>query len=224
MGWEPIDAEIESQMDAIYSGVLDDYYKSDAYHEDIGRGIDEFIAERQKSYYLGHPSLIHPATRLLAEARELFDLQHYASAQVFAGAAAEIAFGDTLLKPMVYGLVHSDTVAPLVADVIENARSIYKFKALLVAIVSEFSQIDLTANSSELNNQSLWSFVDGVRKQRNSILHSDGFSKVSKEDAETAITASSQLLEQVLPKVLAGIGLHLHGGEVCGDSHGSNAS
>ncbi len=224
MGYEPIDAEYESKMEALYEGVLESYYGSDAYHEDIGRGIDDFIADRQKSYYLGHPTLIHPAEHLLAEARELFDLKHYASAQVFAGASAEIVFGDALLKPMVYGLVHSDTVAPLVADVIENARSVYKFKALLVAIVSEFSQIDLTANSTDLNNQSLWSFVDGVRKQRNSVLHSDGFSKVNKEDAETAITASTQLLELVLPKVLDGIGLHLHGADVCGESHGNASS
>ena len=223
MGWEPIDAEYDSQMDAIYSGVLAEYYNSDAYHEDIGRAIDDFVADRQKSYYLNHPSLLHPAVRLLTEARDLFDIQHYASAQVFAGAAAEIVFGDALLKPMVYGLVHSDAVAPLVADVVENARSVYKFKALLVAIVSEFSRIDLTANLPEINNQSLWSFVDGVRKQRNAVLHSDGFATVTKEDAERAITVSSQLLDLVLPKVLAGIGLHLHGADVCGDPHKSKS-
>lgn len=123
---------------------------------------------------------------------------------------------------MVYGLVHSDSVAPLVADIIESTRSVYKFKALLITIVSEFSQIDLNANSAELNNQSLWGFVDAVRKQRNSVLHADGFSKVSKEDAETAITASGLLLDTVLPKVLAGIGLYLHAADLCGDLHHSS--
>ena len=122
MGWEPIDAEYESQMEAIYNGVLDEYLKSDSYHEDINRAIDDFTTDRQKAFYLKVPTLTEPAFNLLAEAKDLFELNHYGAAQVMAGAAAEVAFGDALLKPMVYGLVHNETMAPEVAKIIENAR------------------------------------------------------------------------------------------------------
>jgi len=219
MGYEPIDAEYEMQMDAIYDGVLEQYYNSDAYHEDISRGIEEFIDERQRSFYLEKPDVAKPAFDLLGQAGELFNMGQYGAAQVFAGAAAELTFGDALLKPMVYGLAHSDTVAPVLAGIIENARSVHKFKALLVAIVSEFSGIDLTANVASLSNRSLWSYVDDVRRQRNAILHGDGLMKVNREDAELALTVASELFHKVLPSVLAKIGLHLHDATVCSKSH-----
>jgi hypothetical protein len=93
---------------------------------------------------------------------------------------------------MVYGLVHNDSIAPVVADIIENARAVYKFRALLIAIVSQFSGIDLTANVQELDNKSFWSLVNDVREQRNAILHRDQLLKVSKEDAEKAISGAAQ--------------------------------
>jgi hypothetical protein len=102
---------------------------------------------------------------------------------------------------MVYGLVHNDSIAPIVANIIENARAVYKFRALLIAIVSQFSGIDLTANAKELGDKSFWSFVNDVREQRNTILHGDQLSKVNKEDAANAITGAAQLLENVLPAV-----------------------
>lgn len=135
MGYEPIDAEYEARLDNIYNGVLEEYRNSDSYYEDINRGIDEFISDRQKSFYIEKPTVAEPAFHLLVEARELFALGHYAAAQVIAGAAAEVTFGDALLKPMVYGFVHSDTVAPMVAKIIEDARSVWKFENLLVELI-----------------------------------------------------------------------------------------
>jgi len=219
VGYEPIDAEYEAQIDAVYEGVMEQYYQSEAYAEDLERGIDEFIAERQKSYYVDNPAVAESAFNLLAEARALFDLGHYGVSQVMAGAASELAFGDVLLKPMVYGLVHNDSIAPVVADIIENARAVYKFRALLIAIVSQFSGIDLTANVPELGNKSFWSLVNDVREQRNAILHRDQLLKVSKEDAEKAMAGAAQLLENVLPVILKTIGLHLHGSTVCSEAH-----
>jgi hypothetical protein len=102
MGYEPIDAEYEAQMDAIYEGVMEQYYHSDTYAEDLNRGIDEFIAARQKSYYVDNPSVAESAFSLLAEARALFELRRYGVSQVMAGAAAELAFGEVL--PQANGL------------------------------------------------------------------------------------------------------------------------
>lgn len=218
MGYEPIDAEYESQMDAIYNGVLEEYYASDSYAEDMNRGIEEFISDRQKSFYIKNPTVAESARNLLTEARQLFALDHFAAAQVMAGAAAEVTFGNALLKPMVYGFVHNDTIAPIVADIVESARQVFKFKALLVAIVSNFSGISLTA-VTQGSNQSLWDSVDKVRGQRNVVLHASGLLKVSREQAEEALALAATLLESVFPAVLVTLGLHLDGARVCADSH-----
>jgi hypothetical protein len=119
---------------------------------------------------------------------------------------------------MVYGLVHNETMAPEVAKIIENARQVYRFRALLVAIVSEFSGIDLNAPSASAK-ESLWKSVDKVREQRNDVLHRDGLLKVTRQEAEQSLALARTLLENVLPAVLASLGLHLHASRVCGDSH-----
>ena len=218
MGYEPIDAELEAQMDAIYDGVLEQYYRSDSYHEDVNRGIEEFIGDRQKSFYIQNPTLAEAAFSLLSEARELFALDHYAAAQVMAGAAAEVALGDALLKPMVYGFVHSDTVAPMVVDIVKNTRQLYRFEALVIEIVSQFSGINLRSKIGT-STHSLWESVKAVAMQRNEVLHSDGLSKVTREQAEHGLEVATTLLETVFPALLKNLGLHLHGARICADSH-----
>jgi len=217
MGYEPIDAEYEEQMDAMYEGVLEHYRNSDSYHEDINRGIDDFISERQKSFYIERPTVVEPAFNLLSEARELFALGHYAAAQVMAGAATEVTFGDALLRPMIYGFVHSDTVAPLIADVVEDARSVYRFKALLVEIVARFSGIDLYTFTVSGSNKSLWQSVNEVRTQRNDVLHRGGLLAVAREESEYALAVAMTLIETVFPAVIGNLGLHLHGTTICAD-------
>jgi hypothetical protein len=219
MGYEPIDAEYEAQMEAIYDGVLAEYRNSNDYYEDIGRGIDEFISDRQKSFYLEKPAVAEPAFNLLTEARELFTLSHYAAAQVMAGAAAEVTFGDALLKPMVYGFVHSDTVAPMVAKIIEDARSVWKFEALLIEIVLRFSGIDITTFAPLGSNETLWQSVKSVRGKRNEVLHRGGLAAVTREEAEQAIVVAATLIETVFPAVLNSLGLHLHGVNACANPH-----
>jgi hypothetical protein len=217
MGYEPIDAWYEEQQQAVYDGVLEAYRNSDEYAEDKWRAIEEFISERQKSYYLSNPLVAEPAFNLLEEARELYKLGHYPSAQVFAGAATEVGFGDILLKPIVHGFVHSDTFAPMIADIIEGARAVYKFKALIVHIVSEFSGIDLYTFKVGGSTDSLWKDIDAVRVQRNNVLHKGNLA-VTKEEAEHAILVAAALLEMIYPSVMKSLGLHLHNGiRVCGD-------
>jgi hypothetical protein len=217
MGYELIDAEYESQMDAIYDGVLEKYFRSDSYHEDISRAIEEFIDDRQKSYYIANPTVAEPASKLLTEARDLFALTHYGVAQVMAGAAAEVTLGDALLKPMVYGFSHSDTVAGLIVDIVNDTKHVYKFKALIIEIVSQFSGISLTSSTD--GSKSLWEFVRNVAKQRNQVLHGEGLLTVTKEQAEEAIVVATTLVETVFPALLARLGLHLHGVNICADSH-----
>jgi hypothetical protein len=218
MGYEPIDAEYESQMEAVYNGVLEEYFRSDSYHEDISRSIDEFINERQKSFYVMNSTVAEPAFNLLTEARELFVLDHYGAAQVMAGAAAEVTLGEALLKPMVYGFVHSDTVAPMLVKIVKDTKQLYRFEPLIIGIVSQFSGLSLT-EATDGSKKSLWEFVKSVARQRNEVLHGEGLVNVTREQADEAISVATTLLETVFPALLKNLGLHVHGIKICGDSH-----
>jgi hypothetical protein len=218
MGYEPIDAEYESQIDAIYNGVLEDYYRSDSFQQDISRGVEEFIDERQKAFYIMNPTVAEPAFNLLTEARELLVLKHYGAAQVIAGAAAEVTLGDAILKPMVYGFVHSDTVAPMVVKIVKDTKQVSRFDALIIEIVSKFSGISLT-DATGGSKKSLWEFVKNVGRQRNEVLHGEGLSSVTKEQAEEAIVMATTLFETVFPALLKNLGLHVHSAKICADSH-----
>jgi hypothetical protein len=152
----------------------------------------------------------------LTEARELFALNHFAAAQILAGAAAEVTFGNVILKPMVYGLVHSDTAAPILVEIVENTRQVYKFKALIVEIISQFTGINLFSKLTD-GQKSLWESVDSVREQRNRILHGDDLSIIKKEEVEHSLTVATILLETVFPALLKTLGLHLHEVRICTD-------
>src|SRR5262249_19788956 len=211
MGYEPCDAWYEEAEQAAYDAVMEQYRNSDAYYEDMDHAINEFVSERQKSFYIDKPLIAEPAFKLLSEANELFALDHYAASQVFAGAATEVFFGESLLKPIVFGFVHSDTFAPMVAEIIEGTRAVYKFKILISHIVSEFTKVDLSKFSVGASSNSLWNDIDAVRGKRNKIVHK-GELAVSKADAEHSILVATTLLETIFPSVIKGLGLHLHNG------------
>jgi hypothetical protein len=224
MGYEPIDAWYEEAEQAAYDAAMEQYRDSGAYFEDMGRAIDDFVSERQKSFYVEHPLIAESSFNLLSEAKDLFALNHYSASQVFAGAATEVIFGEALLKPIVFGFVHSDTFAPMVADIIEGARSVYKFKELILHIASEFSGKDLHKFKVGTSSNSLWQDIDAVRGQRNKIVHK-GTLAVNKQEAEHSILVATTLLETIFPSVIKSLGLHLHDAiRVCDNSRCQNES
>jgi hypothetical protein len=106
---------------------------------------------------------------------------------------------------MVYGFVHSDTVAPMLVSVVKNARQVYRFEALVIEIVSQFSGISLTSAAGD-SKRSLWESVKTVAKQRNEVLHGDGLLKVTRDQAEEALAVATTLLETVFPALLTTLG------------------
>ena len=85
MGYEPIDAEYEEREQATYDYFFDQFLESEAHRDQLGRAIDDFLIDRQKSFYLEHPEVAQKALVCLGEAQELFRLKRFSAAQVFAG-------------------------------------------------------------------------------------------------------------------------------------------
>ena len=85
------------------------------YEEHSKQAIEEFTAERLQSFYLNKPLLAKPSFDALVESRSLLR-SHPTAALVFAASATEVSLKEVLLKPVVYGLVHSESAAGLIAE------------------------------------------------------------------------------------------------------------
>ena len=57
----------------------------------------------------------------------------------------EIGLKKALLKPVVYGLVHSESAASLITELIDTRRSLDRFKNQLLAMLSDVVVINVSA-------------------------------------------------------------------------------
>lgn len=192
----PDEAEYEEFMDRLYE-------------EHKEQAIEEFTAELLQSYYSDHKLLAKPAFDALIEARNLMDTS-ITAALVFSAVAMEVALKDTLLKPIVYGLVHAASVASLVTDLVMGHRSMSRYKDLLLQILREQGGVDLLSYKRPDSSNSIWDEVKKVQTKRNLILHTAQMA--SKEEAALALSVASTIMETLFPSVVTRMGLHLHDG------------
>lgn len=61
MGYDEIDAENEQREQAAYDYFFELFLESEEHREELDRAIEDFLIDRQKSYYLEHTSV--PAFR-----------------------------------------------------------------------------------------------------------------------------------------------------------------
>ena len=81
-------------------------YMDQLYEEHKEQAIQEFIDERLQSYYSDHRLLAKPAFDALTEAKNLVHANATA-AFLFSAIAVEVGLKETLVKPIVFGLVHT---------------------------------------------------------------------------------------------------------------------
>lgn len=204
----------------IYDAIYDDYVLEkewqDVYAELSKETITTFTVERLQSYYSAHPCVTHAALRWLAESRKLL-LEHPSAALVFAASALEVGLKATLLRPVVHGVVHAESVAALVAELTLRHTSFDRYRNLLFEILSEYGGVDLRSLSREGSPKTLWEEIKEVQSRRNDVLHRA--EPASGEDAARSIAVASTVLEAVFPTVVNSLGLHLHeDGRLCNES------
>jgi len=176
--------------------------------------IERFTEERLQSLYTAQPLLALPAVGSLKEAQALLD-SHPTAALVFAAIAVEIGVRDVLLKPIVYGLVQSDSVASLVADLIA-AHKADRVRKLLFRIFQEHIGLSLDTHSRPGARQTPWEEIQLVRGNRNDVLHR-GIT-VEPAMAVSAIHTAAYILQGVFPSAMGFLNLHLHEGlKVCAE-------
>ncbi len=192
-----------------------DAYMGDLYAEHAKEAIEEFTDERLQSYYLDNKLLAKPALDVLAEARNLITLNATASF-IFAAIAMEVGLKATLLKPIVYGLVHTESVAALITDLTISHMGMDRYRRLLSHVLQEQGGVDLDSFKRFGSNKTLWEEIKEVQKIRNLIMHKA--ESTSDTNAKLALGVASEILEAIFPDVIKKIGFHLHDGfRICND-------
>ena len=213
---------MDDEWDAARDEFINDLYNDFARDVLSGRDdlyrevVEQFTVERLQSYYLDHPKLAEPALWALQEARAVV-VGHPASALVFGTIAPEVGLKATLLKPILFGLVHTDSVAAFIAELIPEQRN-NRFRDVLFAILQEFGGVDLKSFTRVGCSKTLWQEISDTQERRNAVLHRA--EQVTASDADRAVEIARTVVEDLFPTVIRKLGLHLHGQvEVCGKRH-----
>jgi len=183
-----------------------DEWMEDLYNEHREQAIGEFAAERLQSFYVDNPTVAEAALRSLAESRNLLP-KHPAAALIFADIAIEVGLKVALLKPVVYGLVHSESVAGIITDLVLSQTGVKRFRNLLFKILSEYGGVDLKTFKRAESKKSLWEEVQEIQHRRNNIIHQAEL--VAERESQQAIEVASSILEELFPKVVRNLGLHV---------------
>ena len=93
-----------------------DKMSEELYQEHKDQAINEFTEEQLQSFYLENQNLMRPAVDAIQEGKKLQEDQYFSAALVFFVSAIEILLKTTLLKPVIYGLIHNEVLAEVIAE------------------------------------------------------------------------------------------------------------
>lgn len=179
------------------------------------QAIEEFTEERLKSYYLDHPNIVDGPMWLYNEAQVLCR-EHPGASLVLAAGSIEVAVKDVILKPVVFGLVHQESLASFITEIAFRRTGLDNYRNLLFRLFAERGGVDLAAYRRPGASATLWEEVREVGSRRNQVLHRAQRSSI--EDGMKAIAVAEHVLKSQLPELLKKLGLHLHPGpRICGE-------
>lgn len=161
----------EAEQESAYASFMN-ALSAELYEEHRDRAINDFVYQRLKSYYSLHPNIAKESVSILMESRNVFDASPTASLMLSAS-ATEVLIKNVLLKPIVYGSVHRESLANLISEMLANQTGIDKFRNLLFGILSEFVNFgeDFKDYKRSGSKKTLWEERSDVHKIRNKIAH-----------------------------------------------------
>ena len=177
-----------------------DRMSAELYPEHKAQAIVEFSYERLRSFYAQNLDIVVPAVRNFKIAKSLYEAGQHAAALTFAASATELFLKGALLRPVVYGLVHSEALAELVVDAALGQTGFKRYSALLAGLFKELSHFDVKTLMREGSKVPLITEASNLQDVRNGVVHRGD--EVSLEQAEWAIAVSSAVFGQILANVL----------------------
>ncbi|OFZ88340.1 MAG: hypothetical protein A2V78_00785 [Betaproteobacteria bacterium RBG_16_64_18] len=178
-----------------YSDVVDQISKE---------AIDQFTFDRMRSYYVNNRSLAVKVVAVLREAESLQATSPTAATVLFT-TAIELGLKVALLKPVIYGLVHNESVADLISDLSVKHNGFDRFKPLLARVRAGYGGIDFNAFTIEGHKKTVWEEITVLQDARNAVVHRGDL--VSTEIAELAKQVATMIIGNYFVSVLGGLGL-----------------
>ena len=194
--WEYQQEEAESAyQEELYENVLKE------------RAIEEFTEERLTSYYFENPSILLSSFEILNESKSV--LNHSPSASLLLSCTAiEVAVKSGILKPIIYGFIHSDIAAEIITDTTIKQTGLDRFNNLLAKLIDDVASFDIKVFKRTGGTQTLWSERSKFQKIRNNISHKA--MKCTLEDARASIDVAEAVLEELIPKILFALKLKIN--------------
>ena len=181
-----------------------DRISKELYPEHREQAIEEFTTKRLQSFYLKNPNILSPGLQMYIEARELQE-RHPSASYVFATSAIELFLKGSLLKPVVYGLVHNESLAEIIVETALGSSGFERYKKLLSGLFLELVGIDINKVKSIGSDKFLLQEASEVQDKRNKIIHQGII--VGNNDAKYAIGVAYGVLHNIINPMLLGIGL-----------------
>jgi hypothetical protein len=169
--------------------------------------VEEFNSERLKSYFKANPKVALPAFAALHEAQS-FLAANPKVALVFSTTAMEIALKAVMLRPIVFGLVHTEGLAGFITEVATDGTGMDRFKKLLTGILATYAEVNLDSYKRTNSKVTLWQEFTDVQKARNMVIHRG--EKVPDSMAHIGVAVAATLLTRIFPALLKKLGLTLN--------------
>lgn len=210
---------------ADYYDILQDALEDEGYHqlyEEVGPqwlaehekevfddATRRFTESRLKAYYITNPLVANPAISAVDYARTLLPT-FPAAALVFAGTSVELTWKTAILKPLVAGVVHVPTLADeIVSRAVPKTGGLTQLGEFLAIVMRETAGIDFKTHKRSGSSELLTTEMKRVAEERNKILH-QGIG-CDARTAQFAIAVADSVLLELLPKLLASLGLTMDG-------------
>ncbi|MCX5717556.1 MAG: hypothetical protein NTW44_04440 [Nitrospirae bacterium] len=189
--------EEDARMDEFW-----DQMSKELYPEHKEQAIEEFTTERLQSFYLKNPEILAPGIRMYIEAKELQE-KHPSASYVFATSAIELFLKSSLLKPVVYGLVHNESLAEIIVETALGSPGFERYKKLLSRLFTELIKLDITKAMNIGSDKCLLQEASEIQAKRNKIIHQGMV--VGADDAKFAIGVAYGVLHHIINPMLLGI-------------------
>lgn len=176
-------------------------------HESISiEAIEGFTSGRLCSYYRKYPSVAENIFSIYHEAKSVAEMSPTAALLLFT-AAIEVTLKSAVLKPVIYGLVHNESVADLISDLAVKNNGLDRFKEVLSAVMSQYGTVDFKNYKISGHTKNIWEEIDLVQKARNLVAH-----RAEPANPEMAVLAqeiATAIIIDFLQGVLNNLGFEL---------------
>jgi hypothetical protein len=183
-------------------------WAQDEYEMEIAsRAIEDFQTERLQSFYKGHKDLALKAIHMAKEAKLVLE-KSPSAAMVLATASIEVGFKAIILRPIISGLVHEESLASLVTEVFVKSAKQDGVLKIVHQVLKKYASIDLQEITLPQHKKLYWRELGDAQELRNGILHRGEM--CSRDDAERVIELADYLWNVIFLEIIKSIGLHTH--------------